>query len=490
MLCAFLLRMVKKIKYLLFISLALALTLGFSAFRKGGANGIKIIVIDPGHGGKDPGCQGAVHKEKEVALAVALKLGALLEENFKDIKVIYTRTSDVFVDLEERAQIANRAKADLFLSIHCNAAGKAVMVKDAKTGKMRPKLVRNSKGRYVPVEKPNPVPYGTETYVMGLKNEEGKMKVATRENSAIFYEDDYEKKYGGFDPESEESYIIMSNYTSAYVIQSANLAVKLQEEYATKAGRIDKGVHRQSIWVLWRTSMPSVLTEIGYLTNPLEEKFLGSTKGQDYLAKALFRGLRRYKDELEGVKRVYTDAIENQEPLKNENLLAGNSLGKKPAPEDEATSEEKTGKTDLKEEAPEKIPVDDDKFTELKLDNTAADSGKKNNSAGLPPAKTESPAVAGNTAIINKKTVVFSVQFASSDVPMNLKQIKFASVVDPDFYEVNKVLKYTSGKFTTFKAATAHKNELREKGLTDCFVVAFQNGARISISEAIKLSGN
>ncbi len=477
-------------KYLLFISLAVALLIGFSGFRKGSPNGIKIIVIDPGHGGKDPGCQGAVHKEKEVALAVALKLGALLEENYKDIKVIYTRTSDVFVDLEERAQIANRAKADLFLSIHCNAAGKAVMIKDAKTGKMRPKLIRNSKGRYVAVERANPVPYGTETYVMGLKNEEGKMKVATRENSAIFYEDDYEKKYGGFDPESEESYIIMSNYTSAYVIQSANLAVKLQEEYATKAGRIDKGVHRQSIWVLWRTSMPSVLTEIGYLTNPLEEKFLGSTKGQDYLAKALFRGLRRYKDELEGVKRVYTDAIEKQEPLKNENLLAGNSYGKKTTADEETTSEEKVEKPQNKEEAPEKIKIDDDKFAEVSLESIPLDSGKKNNPTGSSPVSSESVTTPGNEGVGNKKTLVYSVQFASSDAPMNLKQIKFASVKDPDFYKVSNVLKYTSGKFSSFKEATAHKNELREKGLADCFVVAFQNGERISITEAIKLSGN
>lgn len=482
--------MVKKIKYLLFISLALALFVGFSGFRKGGANGIKIIVIDPGHGGKDPGCQGAVHKEKEVALAVALKLGALLEENYKDIKVIYTRTSDVFVDLEERAQIANRAKADLFLSIHCNAAGKTVMVKDAKTGKMRPKMVRNSKGRYVPVEKPNPVPYGTETYVMGLKNEEGKMKVATRENSAIFYEDDYEKKYGGFDPESEESYIIMSNYTSAYVIQSANLAVKLQEEYATKAGRIDKGVHRQSIWVLWRTSMPSVLTEIGYLTNPLEEKFLGSEKGQDYLAKALFRGLRRYKDELEGVKRVYTDAIEKQEPLKNENLMAGNGPIKKNTTEEETATEDKPDKSSNGIEPPEKTKIDDDKFTELSLETTRSDSSQKTNPPKPLPVKTESLMASNTNNAAGKKALVYSVQFASSDAPMNLKQIKFASVIDPDFYEVNKVLKYTSGKFSTFKAATAHKNELREKGLTDCFVVAFQNGERISITEAIKLSGN
>ncbi len=472
-------------KYLLFISLGLILLTGFYGFKKGAINGIKIIVIDPGHGGKDPGCQGASHKEKDIALAVALKLGHLLEDYYKDIKVIYTRTTDVFVDLEERAQIANRAKADLFISIHCNAAGKPVMIRDAKTGKMRPKLVRNSKGRYVQVETSNPVPYGTETYVMGIKNEEGKMKVATRENSAIFYEDDYEKKYGGFDPESEESYIIMSNYTSAYVIQSANLAVKFQEEYAKKAGRVDKGVHRQSIWVLWRTSMPSVLTEIGYLTNPLEEKFLGSEKGQDYLAKALFRGFRRYKDELEGVKRTYNDAIELQEPLKNENLLAGNNYGKKQNAEEDTSNQVNQEVVEVKNNVSNKTKVDDDKFAELKIDKALKDSGQKNVAITNTISSNE---IETKTPIPN--TLIYRVQFASSDAPMNLKQIKFAAVVDPDFYKVNNVLKYTSGKFTSFKEATVHKNELKEKGLTDCFVVAFKNGERISITEAIKLSGN
>jgi N-acetylmuramoyl-L-alanine amidase len=198
------------------------------------------------------------------------------------------------------------------------------MIKDKKTGKMRPKTFKNSKGKTIVVETANPAPFGSETYVMGLKNEEGKMKVAQRENSAMLLEDNYETKYQGFDPNSEESYIIMSNYTSSYVIQSAGLALKIQEQYFKKAGRVDKGVHRQSIWVLWRTSMPSVLTELGYLTNPQEEKFLGSEKGQNYLAACLFRAFRKYKDEQEGVKKTYDDAIENQVPLENENYKIAN----------------------------------------------------------------------------------------------------------------------------------------------------------------------
>ncbi|MBI3520487.1 MAG: N-acetylmuramoyl-L-alanine amidase, partial [Bacteroidetes bacterium] len=230
----------------------------------------------------------------------------------------------VFVELEDRAKIANDNNADLFISIHCNAAGKPVMIKDKKTGKMRPKTFKNSRGKMVVVETTNPEPFGSETYVMGLKNEEGKMKVAQRENSAMLLEDNYETKYQGFDPNSEESYIIMSNYTSSYVIQSAGLALKIQEQYFKKAGRVDKGVHRQSIWVLWRTSMPSVLTEIGYLTNPQEEKFLGSEKGQSYLAACLFRAFRKYKDEQEGIKKTYDDDIENQVPLENENYKIAN----------------------------------------------------------------------------------------------------------------------------------------------------------------------
>jgi N-acetylmuramoyl-L-alanine amidase len=295
-----------------------------------------------------------------VALAVSLKLGKLIEENIKDVKVIFTRKTDVFVELEDRAKIANDNNADLFISIHCNAAGKPVMIKDKKTGKMRPKTFKNSRGKLIVVETTNPEPFGSETYVMGLKNEEGKMKVAQRENSAMLLEDNYETKYQGFDPNSEESYIIMSNYTSSYVIQSAGLALKIQEQYFKKAGRVDKGVHRQSIWVLWRTSMPSVLTEIGYLTNPQEEKFLGSEKGQSYLAACLFRAFRKYKDEQEGVKKVYDDAIENQVPLENENYKIANES------EEVKTIDKPINETDVevKEEKKDKTATNEEKIKE------------------------------------------------------------------------------------------------------------------------------
>ena len=409
-------------KYNIFFNLLLAqvlVVLCFSSFnthKDDPKRKVRTIVIDPGHGGKDPGCNGVSCKEKEVSLAVALKLGKLIEEHIKDVKVIFTRKTDVFVELEDRARIANDNNADLFISIHCNAAGKPVMIKDKKTGKMRPKTFKNSKGKTIVVETANPEPFGSETYVMGLKNEEGKMKVAQRENSAMLLEDNYETKYQGFDPNSEESYIIMSNYTSSYVIQSASLALKIQDQYLNKAGRVDKGVHRQSIWVLWRTSMPSVLTEIGYLTNPQEEKFLGSEKGQTYIAACLFRAFRKYKDEQEGVRKTYDDAIENQIPLAKETYTISKvTLEEKveDAKEDVADTEgKKEDEAKSNNDEKEKAIIAEAKKNKLAADNIAlVDAMKKAKADSIANAK-----ALQDKLIAEKKAKTLAEQKAKDDV--------------------------------------------------------------------------
>lgn len=478
----------------------------FSSFHRKDTRKIRTVVIDAGHGGKDPGCNGVTFKEKDISLAVALRLGKLIEEKCPDVKVIYTRKTDVFIELEERAQIANRSKADLFISIHCNAAGKPVMIKDKKTGKMRPKTYTNKKGKRVAVETINPVPFGSETYVMGLKNEEGKMKVAQRENSAILLEDNYEQKYEGFDPESEESYIIMSNYTSAYVIQSAQLGLKIQSEYSKKAGRVDKGVHRQSIWVLWRTAMPSVLTEIGYLTNPLEEQFLGSEKGQNYIAASIFNGFRKFKDEVEGNKKDYDDEIEKLEPLDNENLKAGNT-GK--PPKDDFEVEEEKGddkpktdsakvpvkdgpkipeiKNELSAEPEDKAPRDAKEIIENYKNSKQQENNQKkdtsNEAAPLGKPETLKPETRSEEVVIE-----FKVQFASSDKELDLKDSKFAAVENGSYYKVGSFLKYTSGKFKTSAEASKHQKKLADAGFKDCFIVAFKNGQRIDMKEAKSLT--
>lgn len=469
-------------KYNIFLTLSLIQLLillvfcSFYRYQNKPKHHVKTIVIDAGHGGKDPGCNGTLHTEKEVALSVALKLGKLIEENIKDVKVIYTRKTDVFVDLEDRAKIANENNADLFISIHCNAAGKPVMIKDKKTGKMRAKTVKNSKGKLVVVETTNPIPYGAETYVMGLKNEEGKMKVAQRENSAILLEDNYESKYQGFDPNSEESYIIMSNYTSSYVIQSASLALKIQEEYVTKAGRLDKGVHRQSIWVLWRTAMPSILTEIGYLTNPQEENFLGSDKGQEYLASCLFRAFRKYKDEQEGHKKEYNDELENQKALEKEIYVPVKD-----------TLLEKQEKGDIEKEV---FLLKKDTLTPVepvKKEVTQEEKGvSKKDIIKTYKDKSKKDTLKKVTIEIKPEDIVFKVQFATHDKQVDPKA-KYPNVSDIEYYRMGSVFKYTSGQFKTFSEASKHQLQLNALGYKDCFVVAFNNGVRMNISEAKKI---
>ena len=206
-----------------------------SAYRPGPkpSTEIKTVVIDAGHGGKDPGNVGTQFKEKDIALAVALKFGKHIEDNFKDVKVIYTRKTDTFPELNERPTMANNNKADLFISIHCNAS----VSKSA---------------------------HGSETFVMGLGNEKGSIEVAKRENSAILMEDNYEKKYEGFNPNSDEANIIFTMYQTTYVDLSLNLASKIQSQYKEKVSKINRGVKRASFWVLWKAAMPSILTEIGF----------------------------------------------------------------------------------------------------------------------------------------------------------------------------------------------------------------------------------
>ena len=223
------------------------------------------LVIDAGHGGKDPGAQSKTGKEKNINLAVALAFGKLVEENCKDVKVVYTRKTDVFVELNERANIANRAKADLFVSIHTNSTA-------AKVG-----------------------PQGTETYTLGMHRVADNLAVAKRENSVIMLENDYEEKYEGFDPNSSESYIIFELMQDKNMERSVKLADLVQKQFRTTAKRVDKGVHQAGFLVLRATSMPSVLIELGYINNPTEAAYLTSTAGVNALARCIYNAFVAYK---------------------------------------------------------------------------------------------------------------------------------------------------------------------------------------------------
>lgn len=252
---------------------------------------LKTVVIDAGHGGKDPGCHGASSHEKTVCLSMALKLGDMIKKKYPTIKVVYTRDKDVFVELDERARIANKANADLFICIHANSA--------------------------------SPAAYGTETYVLGLHKTESQQKVAERENSTIYLEDDKGAKYKDFDM-SPDALIARQLQLSVFLDLSINFADKLQKEF-TRLGRSDRGVKQAGFLVLYKTTMPSVLIETGFLTNPNEEKFLADTLNQRKMAQAMFTAFESYKNELEGV----TSSVKpNENIVTDDKLTPSNSVNK------------------------------------------------------------------------------------------------------------------------------------------------------------------
>ncbi|MBK6620880.1 MAG: N-acetylmuramoyl-L-alanine amidase [Saprospirales bacterium] len=231
--------------------------------------GVKKIVIDPGHGGHDPGCLGAHSFEKEIALGIAQKLAAYVAGTYPDVEVILTRNTDEFIPLNERAQIANRSLADLFISVHCNYISRASHVQ------------------------------GSETYVLGAHKMEENLQVALRENAAVLHEENYESIYG-YDPNSPEAHIIMSMFQNAYLGRSILFAGKVEQHLVQSANRQSRGVKQAGFLVLRETAMPSVLIEAGFLSNSQEEKYLRSEEGQLQVAAAILSAFGDYKAEIEG----------------------------------------------------------------------------------------------------------------------------------------------------------------------------------------------
>ncbi len=230
---------------------------------------VQTIVIDAGHGGHDPGCLGENTQEKEIALRIALKLGDIINIHLPDVKVIYTRKNDTFIALMHRSKIANKARADLFISIHCNSSENIEVT-------------------------------GTETYIMGLNATNQNFRLAMRENSVIFQEKDYEKNYEGFDPTSPISYILLSNYQQSQQANSLGLASAIESQFTEKYKKTSRGVKQAGFLVLARTTMPSVLVETGFLSNKKDEEYLKTELGQMEIAVSIYRAFRNYKQTIEG----------------------------------------------------------------------------------------------------------------------------------------------------------------------------------------------
>ena len=259
--------MAKNIVAILFFSILMI----FGSFNSTGVRDyrIKKIVIDAGHGGKDTGTSGKFSLEKDIALNIALETGKIINKYLPEVEVIYTRNDDSFPALSERAELANENGADLFISIHCNSAPYSSRV------------------------------YGTETYVMGLHKTEENFEVTKRENSVILLEENSAGEYEGFDPNSPESYILFSLYQNAYLNNSLLLAQNVEGQFKNRVGRRSRGVKSAGFLVLWKTSMPSILIETGFLSNPKEEKDLNDKLQQTYIASGIFRAFRDYKYEIE-----------------------------------------------------------------------------------------------------------------------------------------------------------------------------------------------
>ena len=409
-------------KFFQFGVLVVFFLIPFCSFAQKGEK-IQTIVIDAGHGGKDTGALGRLSTEKSINLSVALKFGAYIEENLPDVKVIYTRTTDKFVELSERAAIANYNKADVFISIHCNST-EGITTAD-----------------------------GAETYVMGESKNEANMNVAKKENAVILLEDNT-KAYGNFDPNSTEAYIIFSMTQSLYQSQSLSLADKVQKQFTKKVGRHDRGVQQAGFLVLWKTSMQSILVELGFINNMKEEQFLKSETGQTQMALALYRAFEEYKREFESENHVSKKSETTDKPKATE----------KPKASDKPVASEKPKTTDK--------PVTTEK-------PKVADK----------PVVTDKPTTTDKTESTDKPVAVsgevyFSVQFSTLNRKVPVTDKAFKGIKEVEVYESNGAYRYVSGHFQTKSEAVARLTEVRNLGFTDAFIIAFKDGKRVSVKEA------
>jgi N-acetylmuramoyl-L-alanine amidase len=370
-----------------------------------------VVVIDAGHGGRDPGTHGAKTKEKDINLSVALKTGKYISEYLKNVKVIYTRDDDTFIELDERAAVANRNKADIFISIHSN------WISDKRVT-------------------------GAETWVLGQIKDEANLQLVMKENSVITFEEDYQTKYEGYDPNSVESFIIFSLMQNTYLKQSTEFASLIQKQFKERVGRRDRGLKQGPIIVLWRTTMPSVLVELGYVSNSEEEKFLMSEQGQDYLASAIFRAFREYKQLIDsrsglenGIARAQSTSAVSAE---------ANSSGEKEA--------------------------------EVIQTNTAARVAES--FSGQPAGQnTASQAAEGDQ-------VFFMVQISAVPRDREMSKGELSGITEITMIDDGDRIKYAAGKFNVYDEAVEYRRTLTAK-FPDAFVIAVKNGSIMPLKEAI-----
>lgn len=441
----------------LFIVLLVAVGPVFS--QKKDTYRVRTVVIDPGHGGAKPGAQGSKSWEKNITLAVAKKFGRLIEDNYPDVKVIYTRTTDVDISLAERAHIANRNKADLFISIHANSH-------------------------------PTSAPTGVETFVMGLSESRANLEVAKKENADILLEADYKNNtdYSGFDPNAPETYVMLTMFQNAFIDKSLNLAQSIQTQYKQNLKTINRGVKQAELYVLYKTTCPSVLTEIGFISNPTEEAFMLSEEGQARIAVCLFNAFMTYKATEEGSNRLANPII-NIKGWKSEGTAE--TKKEEPKPEEpkpaEAPKKEEPKPAEPKAEAPQPVvaaepqpqapapvaPVAPVEPAVAPMPAApAAPAEKPKPSVDLPPVQPQPSATPAATAPAGLRPPTntaaadagsyYTVQFLMSPTLYKAGARELGGVAEFQATKREKGYVYTTGRFQTLNEAVQYCAHLKQ----------------------------
>ena len=412
--------------------LLLCTCLATSLFATGGGEKKRFtLVIDAGHGGHDAGACGKYGKEKNINLNVALAFGKLVENNCPDVKVVYTRKKDVFIPLQRRADIANSNKADLFISIHTNA---------------------------LPGGK---IAYGSETYTLGIARAAANLEVAKRENSVITYESDYKTTYEGFDPSKAESYVIFEFMQDRYMKQSVELARQIQKNYAA-AGRQNKGVHQAGFLVLRNTTMPAVLTELGFISTPQEENYLTSDRGVRELSRSIYNGFIAYR-------RQHDKAAAPVAPLPAE-------------PQDDAPAPAK--ETPKPAEPPvQPVPAQPDNKPAETPDATAPSEKSKGVLHTPDTSNEQAGEVSAPSEPVAENRPVFKVQILVSSTKLPASSPRFKKQSPIDCYRDGNLYKYTCGSSFSYAEMRSKQKKLATL-FPGCFIVAFLGGERIDLNAA------
>lgn len=390
------------------------------------------LVIDPGHGGHDAGALGAISKEKNINLAVALRFGKYVEQNLPEVRVIYTRKTDVFIPLNERANIANRANADLFISVHTNAlpAGK--------------------------------VARGFETYTLGMHRAKDNLDVAMRENSVISMEKDYQQRYQGFDPRSSESYIIFEFIQGKNMERSVDLARMIQRGVCDGANRPDKGVHQAGFLVLRETSMPGCLIELGFITTPDEERLLNNDSRVDDIARGIYEAFAKYKNKYDRSVSVPYRAKDSEDVN-----LPKIVPDQEPAPKTRVVTRVKQPKREEATPEQPKREVKEVKKPEPKREVKKTETKKEVKKAEVADAP------------------VFKLQIFVGSRNLRKGDAHFKGETDYDSFQEGNLVKYTLGASTNYNEIYRLRKEKLDK-FPEAFIIAFKNGQKYDVNQAIR----